>query len=211
MSTNPTPQNVLYLKNLALNILKNGFPEVIAKAIYDTYLHSCIPPSCLEDYVKDLPQCSKCTIEVEPINYSETNLQENQTQSTLVTMQILPQMKSSQSRNTVTSDTTHSLNLPLLPFLSFSDYTKQSQKRLSEDTTKNKSSNLKSSTAEQNTNTITSYQVIATKADPQPIDFLNLYTKITSAESEIPKTKSESNYSIIYLRNSYSKTLEVSL
>ncbi|CAG8814174.1 24500_t:CDS:2, partial [Gigaspora rosea] len=33
MSTNPMPQNVLCLKNLALNILKNSSPEVIAKGV----------------------------------------------------------------------------------------------------------------------------------------------------------------------------------
>ncbi|CAG8645977.1 2829_t:CDS:10, partial [Dentiscutata erythropus] len=153
--------------------------------------------SCLEDYVKDLPQCPKCGIEVEPIDYSESS-------SILVPMQISPQMRSSQSENTVTSDTIHSLNL-----LPFPDNTKQSQKRPSEDTTKNKLSSkkskqnkekgdkkdsniikkliteLKSNTSEQNK--ITSYQVIATEDDPQPIDFLNLYTKITSAESESQK------------------------
>ncbi|CAG8511998.1 15315_t:CDS:10, partial [Racocetra persica] len=85
----------------------------------------------------------------------------------------------------------------------------RSQKRPSKDTTKHKSSSkkskqnkekgdkknsntikkliteLKSNTSEQNK--ITSYQVIVTEDDPQPIDFLNLYTKITSAKSENQK------------------------
>ncbi|CAG8510746.1 12840_t:CDS:1 [Cetraspora pellucida] len=75
------------------------------------------------------------------------SLQKNQTQSTPVPMQVLPQIAqitSSQSKNTVTSVTTYSLNLSLLDFLPFSDYTKQSQKRLSKDTTKNKLSSKKS-------------------------------------------------------------------
>ncbi|RIB28224.1 hypothetical protein C2G38_2158560 [Gigaspora rosea] len=242
MSTNPTPQNILCLKNLALNILKNGSPEVIAEGVEvleldpylkckeELFLYELKKPftilicghifhrSCLENYVKDLPQCPECATEIESIDYtrysgtSEPSSQD-QAQNTSDPMQISPQMAqmtSSQSGDTVTSDTTHSLNLPLLDFF-ISDYTKQSQKRLNEDTTKNKSSNkkskrnkekgdkkdsntikkliteLKSNTAEQNTDKITSYQVIATEADPQPIDFLNLYTKITFAESENQK------------------------
>ncbi|CAG8742028.1 7969_t:CDS:1, partial [Racocetra persica] len=48
-------------------------------------------------------------------------------------------------------------------------------------------SELTSNTSEQNTDTITSYPVTATETNPQPIDFLNLYTKITSAECDIQK------------------------
>ncbi|CAG8530003.1 16514_t:CDS:1 [Cetraspora pellucida] len=238
MTTNSMSQNTSCLKSLALNILKNDILKVITKGVEVSELDPCskcnkklflyeikklfiiitcayiFHYSCLEDYVKDLPQCSKCVIEVKPIDYSESSSQENQTQSTPIPMQVLSQMAqmtSSQSGNTVTSDTTHSLNLPLSDFLSFSNYTKQSQKRLSEDTTKNKSSSkkskqnkkkgdkkdsntikklimkLKSNTAEQNTDTITSCQVIATEADPQLIDFLNLYTKIIFAENENQK------------------------
>ncbi|CAG8553894.1 12053_t:CDS:10, partial [Racocetra fulgida] len=138
---------------------------------------------------KNLPQCPECAMEIESIDYtrysgtSEPSSQDR-AQNTSDPMQILPQMAqmtSSQNQNTVTSDTTHSLNFPLSDFLPFSDYIKQSQKRLSEDTTKNKSSNKKpkqnkkkgdkknsntvkkliteltSNTSEQNTDTITSY------------------------------------------------------
>ncbi|CAG8805094.1 13613_t:CDS:2, partial [Racocetra fulgida] len=108
----------------------NGSPDIIAKGVEVPELDPC--SSCLEDYVKDLPQCPKCGIEVEPIDYSESS-------SILVPMQISPQMRCSQSENTVTSDTIHSLNL-----LPFPDNTKQSQKRPSEDTTKNKLSSKKS-------------------------------------------------------------------
>ncbi|CAG8824240.1 7075_t:CDS:1, partial [Gigaspora rosea] len=48
MSTNPTSQNVSCLKNLALNILKNGTPEVIAKGVE----------------VPELDPCSKCKEEL---------------------------------------------------------------------------------------------------------------------------------------------------
>ncbi|CAG8675951.1 980_t:CDS:2 [Cetraspora pellucida] len=206
MSTNPTPKNILCLKNLALNILKNSIPEIITKGVEvpeldpcskckkELFLYELKKPftilicghiyhrSCLEDYVKNLPQCPECAMEIESIDYtcysgtSEPSSQD-QAQNTSDPMQISPQMTqmtqmtSSQSGDIVTSDTTHSLNLPLSDFF-ISDYTKQK---------------LKSNTAEQNTDKITSYQVIATETDLQSIDFLNLYTKITFAESENQK------------------------
>ncbi|CAG8854814.1 9314_t:CDS:1, partial [Gigaspora margarita] len=88
------PQNISCFKNLALNILKNGTPEVIAKGVEvpeldpcskcnkELFLYEIKKPftiltcahmfhcSCLEDYVKDLPQCPKCAIEIEPIDYA---------------------------------------------------------------------------------------------------------------------------------------------
>ncbi|CAG8482247.1 9276_t:CDS:1, partial [Cetraspora pellucida] len=48
MSTNPTSQNILCLKNLALNILKNDIPEIIAKSVE----------------VSELDPCSKCKEEL---------------------------------------------------------------------------------------------------------------------------------------------------
>ncbi|CAG8453087.1 14754_t:CDS:2 [Cetraspora pellucida] len=217
MSTNLTSQNVSCLKNLALNILKNGTSEVIAKGIEvpeldpcskckeELFLYELKKPfiilicehifhcSYLENYVKDLSQCSECAIKIESIDYthySDTLEPSSQdwAQNTSNPMQILPQMAqmiSSQSGDTVTSDTTHSLNLHLSDFF-ISDYIKQSQKRLTKDTTKNKSSNKKSKRNKEK-DKITSYQVIATEADPQPIDFLNLYTKIIFAESKNQK------------------------
>ncbi|CAG8789543.1 14290_t:CDS:1, partial [Cetraspora pellucida] len=131
MATNPMPQNVSCLKSLALNILKNDTPEVIVKNVdipeldpcsrcnKELFLYKIKKPftiltcahvfhrSCLEDYVKDLLQCPKCAIEVEPIDYSEPSLQENQTQSTSVLRQISPKMVS--DRNTITQNTTSTL------------------------------------------------------------------------------------------------------
>ncbi|KAF0436581.1 hypothetical protein F8M41_004674 [Gigaspora margarita] len=93
MFINAIPQNILYLKNLALNILKNSFPEVIAKGgevleldpcskcKEELFLYELKKPftilicghiyyhSCLEDYVKDLSQCPECAIEIESIDY----------------------------------------------------------------------------------------------------------------------------------------------
>ncbi|CAG8811405.1 20807_t:CDS:2, partial [Gigaspora rosea] len=65
MSTNPTPQNILCLKNLALNILKNGSPEVIAEGVEVLELDPA-----QSDYVKDLPQCPECAMEIESIDYT---------------------------------------------------------------------------------------------------------------------------------------------
>ncbi|CAG8848789.1 43059_t:CDS:1, partial [Gigaspora margarita] len=161
--------------------------------------------SCLEDYVKDLPQCPKCAIEIEPIV---------NTPSTTDLMQISPQLVSGQSQDTIISEAMafrvsnpDLSNLPLYP-----NYIKQAQKRPSEDTTKNKSFSKKTKqnkekgdkkdsntvrklivelsyndTEQTTSDTNNSYPVTATETDPQPIDFLNLYTKITSAESEIQK------------------------
>ncbi|CAG8786911.1 12737_t:CDS:2, partial [Gigaspora rosea] len=72
MSTNSTPKNVSCLKNLALNILKNSSQEVITKSVEVLELDPC--SNCHEDYIKDLPQCSKCAIEIESIDLQPTNL-----------------------------------------------------------------------------------------------------------------------------------------
>ncbi|RIB00531.1 hypothetical protein C2G38_2256643 [Gigaspora rosea] len=128
MSTDPTPQNISCLKTLALNILKNSSPDVIAKDVEIPELDPCsrckeelflyefkkpfttlicghiFHRRCLEDYVKDLPQCPKCAIEIESIDY--THYSGTFEQSTSDPMQISPQMTSSQSQNTITPDTT---------------------------------------------------------------------------------------------------------
>ncbi|CAG8489884.1 22583_t:CDS:1 [Racocetra persica] len=122
-------------------------------------------------------------------------------------------LMSSQNRETISSESMalRASNPTVSKFSIYPEYMKQAQKRPSEDTTKNKSfskkpkqnkekgdkkdsntvkkliTELTSNTSEQNTDTITSYPVTATETDPLPIDFLNLYTKITSAESEIQK------------------------
>ncbi|CAG8803728.1 30320_t:CDS:1, partial [Racocetra persica] len=46
---------------------------------------------------------------------------------------------------------------------------------------------LYNDTEQTTSDTNNSYPLTATETDPQPIDFLNLYTKITSAESKIQK------------------------
>ncbi|CAG8838955.1 15521_t:CDS:1, partial [Cetraspora pellucida] len=129
MSTNPTPKNVSCLKNLALNILKNGTPEVITKGVEVPELDSCSKckeelflyelkkpftilicghiyhRSCLEDYVKDLPQCPECAMEIESIDYARYYgisgpSSQDRAQNTSDPMQISPQMTSSQNQNT---------------------------------------------------------------------------------------------------------------
>ncbi|CAG8827866.1 6076_t:CDS:2, partial [Gigaspora margarita] len=161
--------------------------------------------NCLEHYAKDLSQCPKCAIEIEPIV---------NTPSTTDLMQISPQLVSGQSQDTIISEAmvfrVSNPDLSSLPL--YPEYMKQAQKRSGEDTTKNKlfskkpkqnkekgdkkDSNtirkliveLSSNNTEQTTSdTNNSYPVTATETDPQPIDFLNLYTKITSVESEIQK------------------------
>ncbi|CAG8628786.1 15397_t:CDS:2, partial [Gigaspora margarita] len=91
MSTDQIPQNILCLKTLALNILKNGFPDIIAKGIEvpelgpcsrckeELFLYELKKPfmalicghifhcRCLEDYVKNLSQCPIYEIEIEPL------------------------------------------------------------------------------------------------------------------------------------------------
>ncbi|KAF0484071.1 hypothetical protein F8M41_023114 [Gigaspora margarita] len=74
MSTNPMPKNVSCFKNLALNILKNSSQEVITKGVEVPELDPCSKCKeklffCLEDYVKDLPQCPEYAIEIESIDY----------------------------------------------------------------------------------------------------------------------------------------------
>ncbi|CAG8853930.1 826_t:CDS:1, partial [Gigaspora margarita] len=51
-----------YKEELFLYELKKPFTALICGHIYHH--------SCLEDYVKDLLQCPKCAIEIEPIDYS---------------------------------------------------------------------------------------------------------------------------------------------
>ncbi|CAG8845618.1 502_t:CDS:1 [Gigaspora margarita] len=213
MSTNPTPQNILCLKNLALNILKNGSPEVIAEDVEvpeldpcskcnkELFLYKIKKPftiltcahmfhrSCLEDYVKNLPQCPKCAIEVEPIDYSKSSSQENQTLSIPNPMQISPQMTSTQSRNTITPNTTLIFNPTLFP-----DNTKQVQKRPSKDTTKDKSSNKKPKQTKKESHVLNELiKELSTEPEtPQtPVtrkenanNFLDLYNNITYAENQ---------------------------
>ncbi|CAG8679128.1 21027_t:CDS:2 [Gigaspora margarita] len=51
-----------------MNILKNSYPEIITKNVNIPELDPY--SSCFEDYVKNLAQCFKCTIEIEPIDYT---------------------------------------------------------------------------------------------------------------------------------------------
>ncbi|CAG8641182.1 24876_t:CDS:2, partial [Dentiscutata erythropus] len=74
MSTNPNPQNISCLKTLTLNILKNSSLDIIAKGIEVPELDPC--SSCLEDYIKDLPQCPKCAMEIESIDYVHSGTSE---------------------------------------------------------------------------------------------------------------------------------------
>ncbi|CAG8510586.1 21585_t:CDS:2 [Dentiscutata erythropus] len=198
MFTNPTPQNVSCLKNLALNILKNGSRNIIAKGVEVPELDPC--SSCLEDYVKDLLQCPKCAMEIE---FSLVN--------TAILMETSP-LVSSQSQNTISSEAHHVSNSSFSDLPLFATHKEQIQKRPSEDTTKNKSFSKKpkqnkekgdkkdsntvrklivelsyNNTEQTTSDTNNSYPITATETDPQSIDFLNLYTKITSAESEIQK------------------------
>ncbi|CAG8474970.1 11715_t:CDS:2 [Cetraspora pellucida] len=221
MSTDPTPQNISCLKTLTLNILKNNFPNVIAKDIEISELDSCsrckeelflyefkkpfmtlicdhiFHHCCLEDYIKDLLQCPKYAIEIEFLLVN-----------TAVPMETFS-LISSQNQDTISSEAHHISNSSFLNFPLFATYKKQTQKRPSKNITKNKSfskkpkqnkekgdkkdSNtirkliveLSSNNTEQTiSNTNNSYPVTITETDPQPIDFLNLYTKITSVESE---------------------------
>ncbi|CAG8801230.1 23168_t:CDS:2 [Gigaspora margarita] len=233
MSTNPTPQNVSCFKNLALNILKNGTPEVIAKGVEVPELDPCskynkelflyeikklftiltcahmFHRSCLEDYVKDLSQCPKCAIEVEPIDYSESSSQENQTLSIPDPMQISPQITSTQSRNTITPDTTLIFNPTLFP-----DNTKQVQKRPSKDTTKDKSSNKKPKQTKKESHVLNELiKELSTEPEtPQtPVvrkenadNFVDLYNNIATAEAQNEITNQE----VITCYYLFSKALE---
>ncbi|CAG8797427.1 16782_t:CDS:2 [Gigaspora margarita] len=181
------PQNVSYLKNLALNILKNDTLEVIAKGIEVPELDPC--SNCLENYVKDLPQCPKYAIEVEPIDYSKSSSQKNQTLSIPDPMQISPQITSTQSRNTITPDTTFIFNSTLFP-----DNTKQVQKRSSKDTTKDKSSNKKPKQTKKESHVLNELiKELSTEPEtPQtPVvrkenadNFVDLYNNIATAEAQ---------------------------
>ncbi|CAG8628752.1 23403_t:CDS:1 [Gigaspora margarita] len=223
MSTNLTPQNISYLKTLALNILKNGSPDIIAKGVEvpeldpcsrykeELFLYKLKKPfialicghiyhrSCLEDYIKDLLQCPKCAIEIEPIDYSGTykpSSQENQVQSTAVPMQISLQMVSNQSQNTVTPVAIHIFDSTLFP-----DNTKQVQKRSSKDTTKDKSSNKKPKQTKKESHVLNELiKELSTKPEiPQtPVtrkenanNFLDLYNNITYAENQNEITNQE--------------------
>ncbi|CAG8823179.1 2666_t:CDS:1, partial [Gigaspora margarita] len=169
--------------------------------------------SCLEDYVKDLPQCPKCAIEIEPIDYacysgsSGPNLQD-QGQSTSDSMQILLQITSRQSQNIVTSDTSLIFNPTLLydPTLypNYADLAKnkepKSKKRLHEESAKKEPPNLKKlidelSTEDPNSakNNISTQSVTipTTENDPDPVNFLNLYKELISAEDDNRKSNQE--------------------
>ncbi|KAF0488014.1 hypothetical protein F8M41_022439 [Gigaspora margarita] len=78
------------LKTLALNILKNGFPDSIAKGVEAPELDPC--SRCLEDYAKDLLQCPICAIEIEPLLIN-----------TAVPMETSPLM-SNQNQETISSE-----------------------------------------------------------------------------------------------------------
>ncbi|CAG8554922.1 4013_t:CDS:1, partial [Scutellospora calospora] len=123
MSTNPTLKNISYLKTLELNILKNSSSDAIAKDIRVSELDLCSMYkeelflyelkklfttliyghiyyySCLENYIKNLLQCSKCAIEIKSIDYVHSGTSK---QSTLDLIQISPQtvqIVSDQSQN----------------------------------------------------------------------------------------------------------------
>ncbi|CAG8788875.1 28422_t:CDS:1 [Gigaspora margarita] len=237
MSTNLILQNISYLKTFALNIFKNGFSDVIAKDVeipeldpcskcnQELFLYKLKKPftiltcghiyyhSYLENYVKDLLQCPKCAIEIEPIDYacysgsSGSNLQD-QRQSTSDSMQISPQITSSQSQNIVTSDTFLIFNPILLydPTLypNYADLAKnkepKSKKRLHEESTKKEPPNLKKlidklSTEDPNSAknniSIQSVMIPTTENDPDPVNFLNLYKELISAEDDNRKLNQE--------------------
>ncbi|CAG8802085.1 29212_t:CDS:2 [Gigaspora margarita] len=206
MSTDQTPQNISCLKTLALNILKNGTPEVIAKGVEvpeldlcsrckeELFLYELKKPftilicghifhrSCLEDYVKDFPQCPECAIEIESIDYtrysgtSEPSSQD-QVQSTSDPMQISPQMAqitSDQSQNIVTSDTTYISN----PTLSQPTNLK---KLIDELTTENLDS-------AENIIITQSGSVPASESDPESVDFFSSYRQVVKAEDDSKKT-----------------------
>src|SRR6185437_1367279 len=91
MSTNPNPQNISCLKTLALNILKNGSPDIIAKGVEVPELDPCLlcnqelflyeikkpitllicghlyHRDCIESSIKISPKCLKpgCMKEIE--------------------------------------------------------------------------------------------------------------------------------------------------
>ncbi|CAG8742842.1 3245_t:CDS:2 [Dentiscutata erythropus] len=203
MSTNPNPQNISCLKTLALNILKNGSPDIIAKGVEVPELDPC--SSCLEDYVKDLPQCPKCAMEIESIDYMHSGTSE---QSTLDLMQISPQMKSSQNQNIVTPYTSLIFNPTLsynpTTYPNYIDLTKNKEpkykKRLREESAKKEPPNLKKlidelSTEDPNSakNNISTQLVTipTTENDPDPVNFLNLYKELISAEDDNRKSNQE--------------------
>ncbi|CAG8482259.1 9277_t:CDS:1 [Cetraspora pellucida] len=154
---------------------------------------------------------------IDYMHYSDTSepSSQDQAQNTLDPMQILSQMTqitSNQSQNIVTSDTIYISNPDLLHLLLYLAYMKQAQKKPSKDITKNKSLSKKpkqnkkkddkkdsntvrklivellyNNTKQTTSDTNNFYPITATETDLQPINFLNLYTKITSAESEIQK------------------------
>lgn len=116
MSTDQTLQNISCLKTLALNILKNGSPDIIAKGVEvpeldpcsrckeELFLYKLKKPfialicshifhrSCLEDYLKDLSQCPICAIEIEPLLINA-----------VIPMETSPLM-STQNRETISSE-----------------------------------------------------------------------------------------------------------
>ncbi|CAG8494043.1 5453_t:CDS:1 [Scutellospora calospora] len=237
MSTNPTPKNVSCLKNLALNILKNGVLEVITKGVEvpeldpcskckeELFLYELKKPftilicehiyhrSCLEDYVKDLPQCPECAMEIESIGYarysstSEPSSQD-QAQNTSDPMQISPQMTSSQNQNIVTPYTSlifnPTLSYDLTLYSNYVDLIKnkkpKSKKRLHEESAKKEPPNLKKlidelSTKDPNSakNNIFTQSVVipTTENDSDPVNFLNLYKELISAEDDNRKSNQE--------------------
>ncbi|CAG8844333.1 17079_t:CDS:1, partial [Gigaspora margarita] len=181
-------------QELFLYELKKPFTALICGHIFHR--------SCLEDYVKDLPQCPKCAIEIEPIV---------NTPSTTDLMQISPQIASGQSQDTIISEAMalrvsnpDLLHLPLYP-----DYMKPAQKRPSGDTSKVKLSSkkvkkqvnkedsptLKKLIQELSTNDSGNTTISRSESTSGPntnsINFLNLYQKIVDSEDINKKTSQD--------------------
>ncbi|CAG8519727.1 10105_t:CDS:2, partial [Racocetra fulgida] len=164
MSTDPTLKNISYLKTLALNILKNSSSDTIAKDIGVPELDPC--SSCLEDYVKDLPQCPKCAIEIESIDYVHSGTSEQN-----------PLLFPDYTKRTQT----------VKP---------KSEKRLREEGIKKEPTNLKKLIDELTTENLDSAEnIIITQSssvptgenDPESVDFLNLYRQIVKTEDDSKK------------------------
>ncbi|CAG8504619.1 8157_t:CDS:2, partial [Cetraspora pellucida] len=157
--------------------------------------------NCLTDYIKDLLQCSEYTIEIKPIG---------NTPSTTVVIQILSQIVSGQSQDTIFSEVMvlHASNSVLSHFLLYLNYMKQTQKKPSGDTFKVKlfskkikkqvnredSPILKRLIQELSTNDPGNTTILQSESTSKPntnsINFLNLYQKIIESE-DINKKKSQ--------------------
>ncbi|CAG8619354.1 9297_t:CDS:2 [Dentiscutata erythropus] len=185
--------------------LKKPFTILICGHIYHR--------SCLEDYVKDLPQCPECAMEIESIDYARYYgisgpSSQDRAQNTSDPMQISPQMTSSQNQNTVTPYTSLIFNPTLsydpTTYPNYVDLTKnkepRSKKRLRDESAKKEPPNLKKlidelSTEDPNSakNNISTESVTipTTENDPDPVNFLNLYKELISAEDDNRKSNQE--------------------